>query len=85
MQILKVRYSAMKISFFVILLTAALSASASDAPGSIAKGYELRGDRLTARFKVTNGSIKLMEVEDLRVGQNCVRERHSPCSFAMGA
>ncbi len=54
----------MKIPVFVILLFATLFAFAGDAPGRAAKSYELRGDRLTARFQVTDGGIKVTEVED---------------------
>ena len=54
----------MKFPVFVLLLSAALSASANDAQERVATNYELRGDRLTARFKVTNGGIKVAEIED---------------------
>lgn len=64
MQIMNLRCTAMKIPVFVILLFATLFAFAGDAPGRAAKSYELRGDRLTARFQVTDGGIKVTEVED---------------------
>jgi hypothetical protein len=51
----------MKISSIVILLSAALFASAGVAQG---RNYELSGERLTARFQVTNVGIKDVEIED---------------------
>ena len=64
MQILKVRQSATIILTCIFLLSAALSTSAGVVQGRVARGYELRGERLTARFQVANGGIKIAEIED---------------------
>jgi hypothetical protein len=64
MQMLKMWQSAMKYSVFVFLLFAALSASSGAAQGRFANRYELRGERLGARFQITNSGIKDVEIED---------------------
>jgi hypothetical protein len=64
MRISKVQQTAANALVYVSLLSAALSASAAEGRGT--GRYELRGQRLTARFQVANGSIKVAEIEDRR-------------------
>jgi hypothetical protein len=66
MQTPKMRQSGTNILIHVFLLSAALSASAAN--GHDTGGYELRGKRLTVRFQVANGGIRVVEVEDRRNG-----------------
>lgn len=54
----------MKSPVFVVLLSLALTTSAGTAQKRIANHYELLGERLTARFQVSNGGIKVAEIED---------------------
>ncbi|HEV2485941.1 MAG TPA: enterotoxin [Terracidiphilus sp.] len=51
---------------FAFLLTASLAVSTGTARGQ--GGFELRGERLTARFEVVNGGLKVEEVVDRRSG-----------------
>ena len=49
---------------FLFVAAWAAQASAPDAKG----GYELRGERLSARFQVANGGLKVAEIVDRRSG-----------------
>ncbi len=53
---------------FVFLLTAALAASTSTFDENVVRRYELTGQRLTARFQVTRGGLKVTGIEDLGNG-----------------
>lgn len=66
MQIPAMRRFTADILVSVFLLSAILAACASAAEEHLAGKYELRGERLTARFQVRNASLKVVEIEDSR-------------------
>ena len=53
---------------FAVLLIAGLAVPANMAHGQGEGAYELRGERLTARFGVVNGGLKIAEVVDGKSG-----------------
>jgi len=66
MKLSAARQSAAKTLAFTFLIFATLAASASPADRSASGRYELRGERLTARFQVAKTAIKVTEVENLK-------------------
>jgi len=59
------RSSANALAFSLLFFTA-LTVSASTTDGHVAGEYELCGERLAARFEVTNGGLKVKEIENQR-------------------
>jgi hypothetical protein len=65
----QVRRSSMaKVVAFAFLSMASLAVSTGTAQGQAKGAYELRGERLTARFEVVNGGLKIAEVVDRKSG-----------------
>jgi hypothetical protein len=74
MQVQMTRRAMAEAVAFAFLLFAVLAASTNTAQGQAKSAYELRGERLTARFQVVNGGLKVAEVVDQRSGAKLMPE-----------
>jgi hypothetical protein len=68
MQIYMARRAMAEAVAFAFLLFVVLAASTNTAQGQAKNEYELRGERLTARFEVVDGGLKVAEVVDRKSG-----------------
>src|ERR1017187_4175906 len=68
MQIYMARRAMAEAVAFAFLLFVVLAASTNTAQGQAKNEYELRGERLTARFEVVDGGLKVAEIVDGRSG-----------------
>ncbi len=68
MKMLAARRSPASALVYCLFLSAALAACASTLGENVVHTYELSGQRLTARFQVVHGSLKVEDIEDLGNG-----------------
>src|ERR1019366_2915038 len=68
MQVQMARRAMAKAVAFAFLLFAGWAASTNAAEGQAKSAYELRGERLTARFEVVHGGLKVAEVVNRKSG-----------------